>query len=163
MNGPVEIVFRGRDVVVEFPGNVRKTAVHQTEHGIAVFEASGHDAHRPKIEHLIERQLFAFHLSMDAYRCASAARTPRRHAGVSHHLLERTAQRGDVVLALGALLGERGGDAAVVVGLQKSEREILELHLSCQRPSRLGERREDLAGLERQALARRGMNHPSRH
>ena len=74
-----------------------------------------------------------------------------------HHRLERAAQLGDVALAVGALLVERRGDAPVVVRLQEAERQVLELPLELPEAEAVGERREHLAGLERQALARGGV------
>ena len=80
-----------------------------------------------------------------------------RDAGGTHHVFERAAQLGDVALAVGALLGQRRGDAPVVVGLQEAEREVLELPLELPQPQAVGERREHFARLERQALARGGV------
>ena len=75
----------------------------------------------------------------------------------SHHVFERAAQLGDVALAVGALLGECGGDAPVVIGLQETERQVFELPLELPEPQAVGERREHLARFERQALARGGV------
>ncbi len=72
-------------------------------------------------------------------------------------VFERAAQLGDVALAVGALLGERGGDAPVVVGLQEAEGQVFELPLELPEAEAIGERREHLAGFERQPLARGGV------
>ena len=78
----------------------------------------------------------------------------------AHHVLERAAQFGDVTLAVGALLGQRGGDAPVVIGLQEAEGEVLEFPLELPQAQAVGERREHLARLEREPLARGGMSIP---
>ena len=72
------------------------------------------------------------------------------------------AQLRDVALAIGALLGQRRGDAPVVVRLQEAEREVLELPLELPEPEAVRERREHLARFQRQPLARGGVRRPSR-
>ena len=76
-------------------------------------------------------------------------------ASVRHRL-------GDVAFAVGALLGERRGNAPVVVGLQEAEGQVFELPLELPQPQAIGERREHLARLERQPLARGGVCRPWR-
>ena len=63
------------------------------------------------------------------------------------------AQRLDVALAVGAPLVERRGHAAVLVGLEVTERQILELPLQLPDAEAVGERRVDGARLERAARA----------
>ena len=75
----------------------------------------------------------------------------------AHHRLERAAQLGDVALAVGAFLGERRGDAPVVVGLQEAERQVFQLPFELPEPEAVRERREYFARFERQALARGGV------
>ena len=132
-------------------------AVHQAEHRVAVRQARGDDAHRAQVEHLLERELLALHLPVDAVDVFGPAVDLAVDAGGAHHVLERAAQLGDVALAVGALLGQRGGDAPVVVGLQEAEREVFELPLELPQPQAVGERREHFARLEREPLARRGV------
>ena len=72
-------------------------------------------------------------------------------------VFERAAQLGDVALAVGALLGQRRGDPPVVIGLQEAEGQVFQLPLELPEPQAVGERREHLARLERQPLARGGV------
>jgi len=103
--------------------------VHQPEHGITVFDARGHDAHRPQIEHLLERKLLALHLPVDAVDVFGTSVDLAVDAGGLHHRLERAAQPGDVVLAVGALLGQGGGETTVVIRLQEAEGQVFQLPL----------------------------------
>ena len=77
-----------------------------------------------------------------------------------HHVFQRAAQRGDVTLAVGALLGQRRGNASVVIGLQEAKGEVLEFPLELPQPQPVGERCEHFAGLERQSLTRGGVSIP---
>ena len=131
--------------------------MHQPERGVAVGHRGRDDAHRAQVEHLLEGELLALHLPMDAVDVLGAAVDLGRDAGGAQHLLQRPAQLGDVALAVGALFGQRGGDAPVVVGLQEAERQVLQLPLELPQSEAIGERREYLARLQRQPFARGGV------
>ena len=150
----VEIVLGRGDVVVELAGNVRPAPVHQAERRVAVRHRGGHDAHRAQVEHLLEGQLLAVHLPVDAVDVLGPAVHLARDAGGPHHVFDRAAELDDVLLAVDALFRERRGDAAIVVGLQEAERQVLELPLELPESEPIGQRREHFARLERQPFAR---------
>ena len=108
-----------------------------------------------------KRELLALHLPMNAVDVFGPTVHLGRDAGSRQHARRAPAQNSrDVAFAVGALLRERRGDAAVVVRLQEAERQVLELPLELPEPQAIGERREHLARLERQPLARGGVSVP---
>ncbi len=126
--------------------------MHQAERRVAVGDALDLDAHREHVHHLLEREALALHLAPDAVDVLR----PAGDLAVDARLVEFTRQVAahvlDVALALAALGAQPAGDALVVVGLAEAEGEVLEFPLHVPDPEAIGERRVDLAGLERRAL-----------
>ncbi len=127
VDGSVEVPFGGGDVIIELPGNVGPQAVDYPKRGIAFGYRGDDDAHRPNVEHLLERELLPLHLAVDAVH---VFRTPVHlglDAGGAQLLLQVAAQSFDVAFAIRALLVQRGGEASILFRLEVSERQILEL------------------------------------
>ncbi len=101
-------------------------------------------------------ELLALHLPLDAVDVLRHGRRPRPRCPAAAVRARATRTSLDVVLAVGAPLVERGGDALVVVRLEVAEREVLEFPLQLPDAEPVGERREHLAGLQRRGALRRG-------
>ena len=71
--------------------------------------------------------------------------------GALELVIERRAQLEDGLLPLGALGGHLRDQVAIVVRLEELERQVLELGLDAGHAEPVGQRRVDLAGLERDA------------
>src|SRR5690606_8192488 len=153
MQGAVAVALRRRDVVVELAGDVRPETMDDAERGIAVRDGVDEDPDRTQIVELLERQALALHLAPDAVEVLR----PAGHARADPGLLERGRDDRDhvldVALAVSPLRGEPRRDAPIVVRLEVSEREVLELPLELPDPEPARERRVDLARLERETLA----------
>ena len=130
--------------------------VHDAERRVAFGNRGHHHAHGAHVEQLLEGQLLALHLAVDAVDVFRPAVDLSGDAGRAQLLAQRGAQRVDVVLAVGAPLVERGGHAAVLIGLEVAEGQILELPLQLPDAEAIGERCVHGARLERPPLALRG-------
>ncbi len=157
MDGAVEVVLRRRDVIVELTGNVGEPSMHQAQRGITVGHRVGDDAHGAQIEYLLEGELLALHLPVDAVDVLGAAVDLGGDTRGAQHRFQRAAQLGDVALPVGTFFRERRGDTAVVVRVQEAERQVLELPLELPQPQAVGERCEHLARFQRQPFARGGV------
>jgi len=111
VDGAIVIVLRGGDVVVELPGYIGPGSVHDAERAVAVGDRRHHDAHRTHVEDLLERQLLALHLAVDA---VDVLRTTADLAGEAGRL-ELPLQQGDGLrdegFSLAAPLIEQRSDA----------------------------------------------------
>ena len=153
VDGAVAVALRGRDVVVELSRDVGPAPVHHPERRVAVRDRGHHHAHGTHVEELLERQLLALHLAVDAVDMFRAAVDLGRDARRTQLLLQLPAQRLDVALAVRTALVQCAGDAPVLLGLEIPEGEVLELPLQLPDAEAIGERRVDGAGLEGASLA----------
>jgi hypothetical protein len=148
----IEVAFGRGDVVVELAGDVGPQPVHDAERRVALGHRVHHDAHGAHVENFFEGQVLSLHLPVDAVDVLG----PPIHLRFHVALLELRAQRGahlfDVALAIGATLVQRGGDAAIFVGLEVAEGEVFQLPLELPHAQAVGERRQHRARLHGQPL-----------
>ena len=123
----VVVVLGDRDVVLEPAGHDLPVGVDDAERAVAVGDRRDDDAEADHVGELLERDLLAIDLGGDRPRRLQ----PRRHPGVDALVLELLRElaldRLDGLGELGLHLGETAGDRDVVVGLERLEREVLEL------------------------------------
>ena len=150
MNRTVPIVLRGRDVVVEFPGNELPQRVHHTQRRIAFRNGVHEDACGANVHELLEGELFGVHLAPNAIDVFRPPLDRRVDACVAQFAAQKRLQLFHVALAFGTPHLESGGDALVVAGLKISECEVFQLPLQLPHTQSIGERRIDFAGFGRE-------------
>ncbi len=123
--------------------------MHDAERRIAVGNARHEHARRANIHELIEGELLRLHLAPDAEDMLRAALDPRLDSRGAEFAQQLRLELFDVLLALRAARLECRGDALVIEGLQVAEREVLELPFDLPNAEPVGERRVDLACLDR--------------
>src|SRR5439155_12406677 len=96
-----------------------------------------------------ERELLALHLLPDAVEVLGSAMHLGAQAMRSQIVGELARERLDALLALDAALVEQLGNAVVLRGLEKAEREVLELPLHLPDAEPVRERCEHLLRLDR--------------
>ena len=158
MNRAVLVILRGRDVIVEFAGNVVPQGVHHAQRRIALLDRFDHDPHRAHVKQLVERELLALHFAPDA---VDMLRTPvyrqRGHAGLGQFALQQRTYLTYIAFAIHSALGQGARDAVIGVGLEVTKRQILQFPLQAPYTQAIGQRRKDLArlGSQPQPLRRR--------
>ena len=138
------------DVVVKLFGHQHKAAVHPTQSGVAVGDACHHHPQGPDVVDLLKPQGFAAHFAHDAVDVFG----PALHCGC-HTLglqagLQLFAQSLHLGFALGALLVEQPGHAAVGVGLQKTKSQVFQLPLDLPDAQAVGQWCKNLQRFSRQ-------------
>ncbi len=148
MDGAIEVVFWGRDVVIELALDVGPQAVHDSEGGIALRYGVHDDSYRAHVEELFEGEMLTRHLSVDAVHVLRSSVHLGAHTRLGELRSQGRTQLFDVTLAVGAPLVQLRRDAPVVVGLQVAKRQILQLPLELPDSEAVGERGEDCTGLD---------------
>src|SRR5690606_25495210 len=142
----VVVVLGPGDVVVELAGQRRPQRVHDAEGGVAGGDVVDHHPYRAQVVELADGHALLLHLLPDAVDVLG----PARHLGVQavreQGLVEFALDLLDVAFSVAALAVEQAGDAAVGVGFQVAEREVLELPLELPDAEAVGQRRMDVAG-----------------
>ena len=127
--------------------------MHHPERGVALRHPPHHHAHGTHVEELLERELLALHLAVDAVDMFRPAVNLGRDAGRAQLALQLAAQRLDVAFAVGAALVQGAGNPVVLLGLEVAECEVLQLPLQLPDAEAIGERCVDRPGLECASLA----------
>src|SRR5690606_30544034 len=125
----VVVVLGPGDVVVELAGQRRPQRVDDAERGVAGGDVVDHHPHRAQVVELADRHALLLHLLPDAVDVLGPARYFGVQAVREQCLVEFAFDLLDVALAVAALAVEQAGDAAVGVGFQVAEGEVLELPL----------------------------------
>jgi hypothetical protein len=89
VDGLVVVALGRGDVIVELARQEPPQVVHDAQRRVAVGHGGHDDAHRPDVEHLIERQLLALHLPEDAV----GVLRPSLHGGFDARLAQAPGQR----------------------------------------------------------------------
>src|SRR6185437_1401207 len=117
VDGAIEVAFGRGDIVVEFPRDVGPEAMDHSQRGVTVTDRPDDDAHRPDVEELLERQLLALHLAVDAVHVFRPAVDLRLNARGLKLGVQPPAELLDVALAIGTPLVEGGRDPPVLLRL----------------------------------------------
>src|SRR6185437_1550663 len=107
----------------------------------------------PDVEELLEGQLLALHLAMDAVHVLRPAMDLRLDAGGLKLRPQALAEFLDVALPVGTALVEGARDEPVILRLEVPERQVFELPFELPDAEAARERREDDPRLERPSLA----------
>ena len=143
----VQIELGHRDVVLEAAGHRLPQRVDGTERGVAVPLALDDDADPDEVEDLVELAAPADHLFVDGVEVLRAPRHQPAHPDLPEarlHLVDHALQ---VDLALGLALGHHLLDLLVGLGVQRLERQVLQLGADGLHAEAVGERGVDLEGL----------------
>ena len=151
---PVAVQLRHRDVVLEPAGHRLPERVDQAERAVAVARsllagALDEHAHRGQVVDLVELATLLHHLVVDGVEVLRAAGDLRGDVRLVELLLEDEPGLADVLLTVGAALGDHRLDLGVLAGVQRLEREVLELPLEGVDTEAVRERRVDLERLAR--------------
>ncbi len=138
------------DVVVELAVDRAVALVDAPQHGVAGGDVVDDHAYGADVEHVVEVQLLAAHLLPDAVDVLGPALDVGTDAGGGQHVHQLLAERDDAGLALHAALVQQPGDAAVLVGLEEAERQVLQLPLDLPDAQPVGQGREHLLRLSSQ-------------
>ena len=119
------------------------------ERRVAVLDRIDEDAHRPDVVERVDADLLAPQLAEDAVDVLR----PAAHVGGEPRGRELALQRrdhvADVALAIEPSLVDEPGDPLVFVGLERAQRQVLELPLELPDAEAVGERRVDVHHLAR--------------
>ena len=148
----VEVVLGDGDVVVELARDRSPDAVDDAERRVAVAHVLDEQADGVDVVDLAELRALALHLLPDAVDVLGSALDVGLDAGGLELRLELGDRAVDVGLAALAPRVEELGELAEALGLERLEREVLELPLDLPDAEALGERRVDLHGLAGDAL-----------
>src|SRR6266496_857106 len=114
---PVQVRFRPRDVVVEFPRDRRPQVVHDAEHRVAVLRLVYQHAQAAHVVDLREIERLRAHLRIDAVQVFRPAGDLGPDAGAGELVGELGDRLFDEALAFAAAALEQAGDALVELGL----------------------------------------------
>ena len=156
----VAVRLRRADVVLEPARDHRERGMHRPERGVASLPRGDDDAERHDVGQLLERHVAALHLLPDGERRLLApGDLDHVRAGLLADAGELDAHLLDHVGALAAQVVEPRLDRVVRLRLQLCEGERLQLGLHRVHADPLGERRIDVHGLARDALAAHVVDH----
>ena len=153
VEGLVAVRPRRREEVLEAPGNRGPRVVDDAQGGVAVPDGVGDDPDGQEVVDLLQVDLLALELQVDAVETLAAAADlddgnlrllqPGRHGAAEF-----------VEQALGRLAPPLDAhlQGLVHLGLEVLERQVLELVLEAAHPEAVGDRRVDVQGLPRGAL-----------
>ena len=148
----VHVELRHRDVVLEPPRHGVPPRVERPEGGIAVADRLDEDAHGDEVVDLLEVAAPHDHLLVDGV----VVLRPARHRGLdlrgAQVGADLVADLGEVLLPRGCPLGDEAHDLVVDLGVERLEREVLELPLDGVHAEPVRQRRVDLERLLRLAL-----------
>jgi hypothetical protein len=117
VDGPVVVLLRRRDVVLEAAGHGVPLAVDDAERAVAVVDIVDDDAEAEHIGQLLEGQRLRFHLAEDRPRLFLAAVDLRLDAVGGEQVLQRVGDLGQGLAVVFAEFGQPVGDGAVASGL----------------------------------------------
>src|SRR5882724_3949420 len=143
----VEVRFRPRDVVVEFPRDRSPQVMHDAEHRVAVLRLVHEHAQAAHVVDLREIERLRAHLRIDAVEVLRPAADLGPDSGERELVGERDDRPVDCALALAAAVVEQAGDALVEPGLEVAERQVFQLPLELPHAETIGERRVDVERL----------------
>ena len=150
----VAVELRHRDVVLEAAGHRLPERVDEAERAVAVARplvaaALDDHAHRREVVDLVELAALLRHLVVDRVEVLRAAGDLGRDVDLLELGFEHRRRLADVLLAVGAALGDHRLDLGVLARVQRLEREVLELPLDRVDAEPVRERRVDLERLLR--------------
>lgn len=147
-------VFLGvGDVVVEFLGNVPPEGMHDAQRGVAVAHLRNEHAHGANVVDLAEVQALALHLAPDRIDVFRPSAEIGLYAGGRESFLQLAHHVGDVLLAIQPALVQQLGDLLVLVGLEVTEGQVLQLPLDMPDAQAVGQRRVDIEDFPGDAVA----------
>ncbi|MNQ60539.1 hypothetical protein D3C85_748220 [compost metagenome] len=149
----VAVLLGVGDVVVELLGDVPPEGVHDTEGGVAIAHLRHQHAHGAHVVDLAELQALALHLPPDRIDVLGAAADVGLDAGGGQFLAQLLHHVGDVLLAVQAALVEQFGDLLVLVRLQVTEGQVLQLPLDMADAEAVCQWRVDVEDLAGDAVA----------
>ena len=146
VQGAVAVELRHRDVVLEAAGHRLPERVDEAERAVAVARplvgaALADDAHGRQVVDLVELAALLGHLVVDGIEVLRAARDLGRDVDLVELAQQLRGGLVDVLLAVGAPLGDHRLDLRVLPRVERLERDVLELPLQlvdaepmCERP-----------------------------
>ncbi len=153
----VAVHARDRDVVLEAARHRLEHRVHDAERAVARVGLVDDQAEAVHVDDLVERDLLAPHLLVDAVDVLLAAFDRRGNLRRIERFLERSRDAADELLVIAARRLDRGLDDLVALRIQRAEAEVLELALDRMHAEAVRDRGVDLERLarDRAALGRR--------
>jgi hypothetical protein len=153
--GAVQIILRGGNIIVEFPGNELPQRVHHPERRIAIGNGIDEHARSADIHQLFECQMLGLHFAPDAVDVLRPPLDACLDPGAAQFAAQMRLQLLHVALALGAPRLQSGGDAFIVGGLQVTEGQIFQFPFQLPHPQAVGEGRVHFAGFHRKLSLQR--------
>ena len=129
VQGTVAVLLRVGDIVVELAGNVPPQGMHDTQRGVAVTHLGHQHPHRAHVVYLAELQALALHLPPDGIDVLGPAADVGLDTGGGEFVAQLLHDIGDVLLAIQPPLVQQGRDLLVLLGLQVTEGQVLQLPL----------------------------------
>ncbi len=143
----VIVGLRVRDIVIEFVRNVVPQAVHDTERGVTVPRLVNEDPYRLDIEYLVEMDVLALHLSPDAVDVLGSAADFRLDPRSRERTVQSLLDLLDMAFPVDPPAIEQRGNPVVRLGIQVTQRQVLELPLDLPDTQSVGQRSIDLQRL----------------
>ena len=125
----VHVELRHGDVVFESPWHRVPQRVHRAQRRVAILHRLHDDAHGDEVVDLREAFALVHHLLVDGIQMLRTAHDLADDVDLLHLVVQRVDHFAQVLLALGARLGDHAADLLVLVGFEVVEGKVLKLPL----------------------------------
>jgi len=140
----VAVGFGLGDVVVELAGDGRPASMHDAQCGVALGQLLDDHPHRGHVVDLLEAEVLALHLLVDAVDVLGSAADGAFDARIGKLGAQHLHHVGDVLATDRALFLEQLAEPSVGLGLELAKGEVFELPLELPDAETVGQRREDV-------------------
>ena len=144
VQGLVEIILGGGDVIVKFAGDGPPGGVDSPQSLVTLLFGGEDDTHAAHIVNHLEGHALALHLAVDGIDMLGAGGDVCLKAGLLHHLHQADFDRHHLPLALGAAFLEAAGDLVVGLRVDVAQGKVFQFPLDLPDTEAVRQRSEDV-------------------
>ncbi len=152
MQGLVEVVLGGGNVIVEFTGDGTPVGVDDAQGGVAGGDVWHDEAHGAHVAHQVERFPLLGHFFVNGVNVLGSAADFGVDVVLGEQLAEVFLDGFDLGFTVGAFFAELTGDFFVLFRVDVAKTEVFQFPLDLPDAETVGERRKNVEGLFGDAL-----------